>query len=29
MAKENKELQTLEAEKQEVTTVDGAERTRA
>jgi len=29
MAKENKELQTLEAEKQEVTTLAGAERTRA
>ncbi|RPJ55675.1 MAG: Hsp20/alpha crystallin family protein [Dehalococcoidia bacterium] len=29
MAKENKELQTLEAEKQEITTVEGTERTRA
>jgi len=29
MAKENKELQTLEAEKQEVTAVEGAERIRA
>jgi HSP20 family protein len=27
MAKENKDLQTLEAEKQEVTTVEGTERT--